>query len=130
MNQSEIANRQDYERRTEYFERQQQKVEYHKRNRYIFLILKILPNNENDILSIVEMCKEYFQQLHDIDKNSLPKINCESKQIIDTLCKVESRVPNSGYDAIPQNLNDNNFSNMSPSGHHHDPSADNSMSKK
>ena len=46
--------------------------------------------NENGIMYIISMCKEHFQQSHDVVELNLPKINREMKEIVQALNRIDS----------------------------------------
>ena len=45
--------------------------------------------NENDVMCVISMCKEYLQQSHDVVELNLPKINRETKEIVQALNRID-----------------------------------------
>ena len=58
------------------------------------------PINENDVKRIVNMCKEFLVNSHSIVMNSLPKINVDTKKIIEVLHCMESQLSDNSDDDI------------------------------
>ena len=48
-----------------------------------FAPLKSCPVSDNEVSSIMTMCKGSLQQSHNIAKDSFSKINCKTKHVID-----------------------------------------------
>ena len=77
--------------------------------------LKSTPMNENEVVCLLKSCKDNFKLSHDTVKNSLPKVNTETKGIIDALRRIESQSANNRHDPIVQNVCENHFGSINAS---------------
>ena len=77
--------------------------------------LKSTPMNENEVVCLLKSCKDNFKLSHDTVNNSLPKVNTETKGIIDALRRIKSQSPNNRHNPIVQNLCENHFGNINAS---------------
>ena len=53
--------------------------------------------DENDVMSMINTCKDYLQKYHDAVNINLPKVNSETKEIINSIKRID---PND-YPGIP-----------------------------
>ena len=60
--------------------------------------------NENDVVSIMTMCKDYLKQSHSTTLVNLPKLNSEVKEIIDALNRIERQSENDSDNQVINNL--------------------------
>ena len=66
--------------------------------------LSNVPMNENDVVNIMTMCKDYLKQSHSMMLVNLPFVNSEVKEIIDVLNRIERQSDNDIDDEVAKNL--------------------------
>ena len=62
------------------------------------------PMNENDVVNIMTMCKDYLKQSHSLMLVNLPYVNSEVKEIIDVLNRIERQSDNDIDNQVANNL--------------------------
>ena len=72
---------------------------------YFIDCLNNAPMNENDVVSIMNVCKDYLKHLHSTTLLfNLPKLNSEVKEIIDVLNRIERQSDNDSDNQVINNL--------------------------
>ena len=52
-------------------------------------ILRSSAFNENDVMSIINTCKDHLQKSHDVANINSPKVNSKTKEIINAIKKLD-----------------------------------------